>query len=385
MSQHHYDYIIVGSGLPGLLLANALSRFTDNIALIDGQDTFGGCHKRIENAMGSFENGLRFFPNTESSRSALEFAEKLMGLKTHGEPTESPSVFFEGGQFKPFLGFGEEKIDFYDELSYFLSATELPLKFPVYEWPKRLMENFKGDFLPRSIVTRFQQEEGRVKSVLINGIKTLNGENFIFCGTFKDLSVLLPTELLSSRAKNKLNKTNYWTAICLDIIHSTQFETNSMYHVLNGTTQDELGPCFGKIYPATEDKRFSQWVTFVDDELSDDSEITAHALKKMKRQIKRAYPTALDNPVSERIFVYSNYAGEGVLKVNENQTIAGLENLWIASPTINSNKNMVGAIKQAELVCSSLGFEIENTVIQNSADDSAIASEPDSAPTENLI
>ncbi|OYZ12817.1 MAG: hypothetical protein B7Y39_18725 [Bdellovibrio sp. 28-41-41] len=367
MSQRHYDYIIVGSGLPGLLLASTLSRFTSNIALLEANESFGGCHKRIDNAMGSFDNGLRYFPDTDSSRSALEFAENVMGLKVHGEPQESPVVFFEGGQFKPFLGFGDVHVDFYDELAYFLSASELPLKYPVYEWPKRMMENFKGDFLPRSIVTRFQSEGTQVKSVLINGTKTLHADQFIFCGSFKDLSVLLPTDTLSSRAKNKLNKTNYWTSICLDILHSAPFESSHKYHVLNGTTQDELGPCFGKVYAPSESTQFSQWISFVDDELSDDSEVTAHALKKMKRQIKRAYPTALDNPLSERIFVYSNYAGDGVLKVNENQTIAGLDNLWIASPTINSNKNMVGAIKQAELILASLGFTAEKQTVENSA------------------
>jgi hypothetical protein len=369
MSQRHYDYVIVGSGLPGLLLASALSRFTSNIALLEAQETFGGCHKKITNAMGSFENGIRYFPNTDSSRSALSFAENLLGLKVHDEPQEAPVVFFEGGVFKPFVGFGDVHVDFYDELAYFLSASELPLKYPVYEWPKRLMETFKGDFLPRSIVTKFQSEGSVVKSVLVNGNKTIQGDQFIFCGSFKDLSVLLPTESLSARAKNKLNKTTYWTSICLDILHSVPFETTNTYHILNGTTQDELGPCFGKIYPAGETTQFSQWISFVDDELSDDSEVTAHALKKMKRQIKRAYPTALDSPISERIFVYSNYAGEGVLKVNENQTIAGLDNLWIASPTINSSKNMVGAIKQAELVLSSLGFSAEKQPIEKSEND----------------
>ena len=181
---------------------------------------------------------------------------------------------------------------------------------------------------------------------------------------------MLPAESISARAKNKLNKTTYWTSICLDIIHANAIETSNVFHVLNGTTQDELGPSFGKIYPQIEKDgikgQLSQWITFVDDELSDDSEITALALKKMKRQIKRAYPQALDNPISERIFVYSNYAGDGVLKVNENQTLAGLDNLWIASPTINMGKNLVGAIKQAEMVISSLGFSIENQPLVNS-------------------
>lgn len=380
MSQRHYDYVIVGSGLPGLILASALSRFTDNIALLEAQDNFGGCHKKITNVLGSYENGLRFFPNTDSSRSALEFVENVMELKVHGEPTESPAVFFEGGQFKPFLGFGDVQVEFYEELSYFLSASELPVKYPIYEWPKRMMEKFKGDFLPRSIVTRFQNEGSVVKSVLVNGTKTIQGDQFIFCGSFKDLSVLLPTELLSARAKNKMNKTNYWTSICLDIVHSEPFENAATYHVLNGTTQDELGPCFGRISSPVDGKQFSQWLTFVDDELSDDSEVTAYALKKMKRQIKRAYPTALENPVSERIFVYSNYAGDGVLKVNENQTIAGLDNLWIASPTINANKNMVGAIKQAEFVFSSLGFSLEKQTFETPSEILTENSEIESNP-----
>ncbi len=213
MSQRHYDYVIVGSGLPGLLLANALSRFTSNIALLEANDTFGGCHKKIDNILGSFENGIRFFPNTESSRSALSFAETLMDLKVHDEAHESTSVFFESGQFKPFVGFGDQQVEFYDELSYFLSATELPLKYPMYEWPKRLMEKFNGDFLPRSIVTKFVSEGPQVKSVTINGTKTILGDQFIFCGSFKDLSILLPTDAISAKAKNKLNKTNYWTSI----------------------------------------------------------------------------------------------------------------------------------------------------------------------------
>lgn len=370
---HHYDFVIVGSGLPGLLLANALSRFTPNIALLEANDSFGGCHKKTMTAIGAAENGLRFFPNTDSVRSALQFAENLMGIKIFDEPADSHSVFFEGGQFKSFVGFGDQQVEFYEELAYFLSPTELPLKFPVYEWPTRLMENFKGDFLPRSIVTKFQSENSRVKSVTVNGTKTISGDQFIFCGTFKDLSVLLPNESISARAKSKLNKTNYWTSICLDILHSNVMETSNVYHVLNGTTQDELGPCFGKIYAPSEGleqrAQFSQWITFVDDELSDDSEVTAHALKKMKRQIKRAYPNALEKPLSERIFVYSNYAGEGVIKVNENQTLAGLDNLWIASPTINKNRNMVGAIKQAELVLSSLGFSLEKQPVENSFQD----------------
>ncbi|MCB0368331.1 MAG: NAD(P)/FAD-dependent oxidoreductase [Bdellovibrionales bacterium] len=364
MSSKSFDFAIVGSGLPGLILASALSRWTSNIALIDGLDTFGGCHKKIDTPLGPIENGLRFFPKTNSAENALMFMESLLNLKLINTIAETNPSTFDSGEFKKFVGFGDQRVDFYDELSYFLSPEECCLNLPVYEWSQLLMNQFKGQFFSRSIVTKFVAEDSdQVSHVIINGTKNLTAKQFIFCGSFKDLSVLLPSDYLSSKVKSKLNKSIYWTSIGLDLCHKETVTENSFMHVLNGTTQDDIGPCVGRFYSSKElpDKQYSQWITFIDGEFSDDSEVAASALKKMKRQIKRAYPNALDELLLERIFVHANYSGEGLVKLNANQSVPGLENLWIASGTQNPNKNMVGSILQAQLILNGLGFDLSDS------------------------
>lgn len=363
MSSKTYDYAIIGSGLPGLILASALSRWTSNIILLDALDTYGGCHKKINTPLGPIDNGLRFFPKTISSENALLFMEDLLGLKLIAGTEETNASSYDNGQFKKFIGFGEQQVEFYEELSYFLSSEKYLLHYPVYTWPQLLMEKFKGHFSPRSIVTKFVSEGNQVSHVIVNGTKNIEAKQFIYCGSFKGLSVLLPNDYLSSKAKSKLNKSVYWTAICLDLCHKEIITENDFVHVLNGTTQDEIGPCVGQFYKSKEkpDSQYSQWISFVDEELSDDSEVAANALKKIKRQIKRAYPSALEGLLLERIFVYSNYSGEGNIKLNADQSIPGLENLWIASGTQNPNKNMVGSILQAHLILSSLGFSLKES------------------------
>ena len=363
MSSKTFDFAIVGSGLPGLILASALSRWTSNIALIEGQEQTGGCHKKIATPLGPLENGLRFFPKTEATEQSLLFLEDVLQLKLIKSTQETNPRTYENGQFKKFLGFGEQTVDFYEELSYFLSSEEFLLNTPTYDWAQRLLSQFKGQLFTRSIVTKFVAESEssqKIKSVTINGTKTIEAKQFIFCGTFKDLSVLLPNDYLSSKAKSKLNKSVYWTAICLDLCHKEKIAEGDAINVLNGTTQDEIGPCVGRFFNSAEkpECQYSQWITFVDEELSDDSEVAASALKKMKRQIKRAYPHALEGLLLERIFVHSNYSGEGIIKLTANQSLPGIENLWIACGTQNPQKNLISSISQAKLVLTSLGYDL---------------------------
>jgi hypothetical protein len=100
-------------------------------------------------------------------------------------------------------------------------------------------------------------------------------------------------------------------------------------------------------------------MTFIEQEVTEDSEVVGMTLKKIKRQIKRAYPEALDNLKLERIFVAPIIAGNGDIKLSINLTMPELENLWIASSTVHEQKNLVGALLQAEMIIASLGFRIE--------------------------
>jgi hypothetical protein len=366
---HIYDYAIIGSGLTGLSIAAALSRETKNIALIEAADVFGGTNKKINFPTGPINNGLRFMPDTVLSEKALNFLGNLLGENLIADVSDQAPITYEAGGFKTFLGFGDNPPPFYEELNYFTSSKQIHFEQEPYTWTQKLFEKFQGEFMPRSYVTKFHMEGDKVSHVTINGSKTLHAQNFIFAGAVKDLGILLPEDSISIRARTKLSKNTYWTALCLDICHSKAVTDATCVHVLNGTTQDEIGPCAGRFMPAVEVEgammQASQWLTFIEQEVTEDSEVVGLALKKIKRQIKRAYPEALDNLKLERIFVAPIVAGNGDIKLSANKTIPELENLWIASSTVNEQKNLVGALAQAEMIVASLGFKVENDEVHN--------------------
>ncbi|HEY8272671.1 MAG TPA: FAD/NAD(P)-binding protein [Pseudobdellovibrionaceae bacterium] len=362
-SQNHlYDYAIIGSGLSGLCIAAALSRFTDNIVLLESGDVPGGMNRTIKFPTGTTNNGLRYIPDSERVHKALDFLENILGLKIAGESIEAPPVTYASGTFKSFIGFGDNPPAFYEELNYFTANKMLNLKLEPYAWTQLLFEKFKGDFMSRSYVTKFHALSNHATQLTINGAKTLNASQFIFCGSVKDLALLLPENVLAPRARQRLSKNTYWTALCLDICHSHNVTDSLAMHVLNGTTEDEIGPCVGRFLPAVQINdqtlQASQWMTFIEDEVTEDSEVVGATLKKVKRQIKRAYPEALESIKLERIIVAPQIAGHGDLKLNANQSLAGLENLWIGSTAVNPQKNLIGALSQAQMIIAALGFDI---------------------------
>lgn len=367
-SQHVYDYVIVGSGLTGLTIANAIQKETTNILVVESAETFGGLNRTIQTPIGAINNGLRAIPATDLSQKAIAFLEMLLMTSLSPMVEEKPPVTYEAGGLKPFVGFGDLSPKFFDQISYFTNAQYIKTGLQPHEWTQTLFEHYKGEFLPRSYVTRFHIDEGRVTSMTINGQKTVHSQNFIFTGPVKSLRTLLPEGILSAKATQKLSKNTYWTAVCLDLVHSQPVTTDHAFHVLNGTTQDEVGPCVGQfstpVQLEDQNLQLSQWMTFIDDEEAEDTEAVGAALKKIKRQMKRAYPEALDHLKFERILVVPGYSGNGDLKLAGNQTLPGVENLWIASSTMNQHENLLGALLQAELVVSALGIHPLGTQVE---------------------
>lgn len=382
-STHVYDYAIIGSGLSGLAVANALGKISSNILLIESADTFGGFNRSIQTPFGPVNNGLRFLPDTDLSQKAISFLEMLLMTSLSPESLELPPLTYEAGGLKNFVGFGDQPPAFYDEISYFTANRSLKTNLEPHEWTQILHSHLNCDFLPRSYVTKFHQENNQITHLTINGQKTVNALNFIYCGPMKSLRTLLPEGALSHRAMNKMSKNSYWTAVCLDLLHGQkQSELSQQIHVLNGTTQDDLGPCVGVFHPASqlndETLQYSQWMSFINDEEAEDTELVGAALKKMKRQIKRAYPQAFEQMKFERILVVPSYSGDGDLKLSANQTLPGISNFWVASAQAHHQRNILGSLLQAELVtsalgCHPMGHQIETT--QSSAQESLVTSE----------
>lgn len=356
MSQHTFDYAIVGAGLTGLSLAAALSRETNNIVLLDGADSYGGLTRPIQFPSGTIDNGLRHIPATDLNQLALEHLESLLGLKLVKGVTDSPPITFEDGSLRPFVGFGDRSPEFYDQIAPLLNSRFFELHLAPRDWPALLMEKFTGQFMPRSHVTRVNVEGDLVTHLTINGAKSVRAGQVIYTGAIKPLSVILG-DLLNPRQKQKLSKNSYWTAVCLDLCHARQVTGDPSLHVLNGTTADDIGPCVGRFVTSVEDgPQASQWMTFLDEEVTEESEIVAHALKKIKRQIKRAYPDALEGLVRERILLAPMVSGTGDLKLNADQSFPGVGNLWIASAALSHTKGTAAALLQSRMLLASLGF-----------------------------
>lgn len=371
MKNNVYDYVVIGSGLSGLSIATALSRETSSVLLIEAQDFIGG-QNHPQSPYSEFPSvGLRFLPDTELAHKGLNFLSQLIGQPISVDAQTHQAHTYESGEFRPFVGFGENSPAFYEPLSYFLAQSELRFSPAVPDWTALLKASYKGETLPRSFATRLQVQDGRAHAVLINGgQKTIQGHNFVFAGTVKQLLTLIPDESLNNRTRQKLSKGPYWTALCVDLYFKKEISTNSNIHLLQGTTEDEIGPCLGRFFPTfsagEKTVQASQWLTFIEDEEAEDPERIGESLKKLKRQIKRAYPEALDQIDFEKIQVLPTWAGDGDLKLNSNQALPLVNNVWVASPTVNPQKNILGALMQAELVTSAMGCHPQGIEVQTS-------------------
>jgi protoporphyrinogen oxidase len=380
---HIYDYIIIGSGLTGLTIAQKLSQETSNILVLEAHDFIGGDNRSAKLNDQEISNGLRFFPATESSTKSIEFLESILKTTLVSSKKENNPESYEASGFKRFVGFGDKSVEFYDQLSYFLSSEEYVLTEPPHVWIQKLQENLTDKIQTKSIVTKFgfetfETEKPQLTHVVVNGTKQIHARNFIFAGPVKDLGLLLNDDILSLRAKAKLKKVQAWQAVCLDLFHTAASEKNNLF-VLNGTTDDEIGPCLGRFHAPQLDEnqqtsgQFSQWLSFVDAESAEDTENIGLVLKKMKRQIKRAFPEISDSVKKERIFVTTALSGSEI-KLTGHLTIPQVENLWIASPQVSKSKNLLASLQQAQMVLAAMGFA-SSVEVEAPNQDEALAAE----------
>lgn len=365
---HIYDYIIIGSGLTGLTIAQRLSAETKNVLLLESLDEVGGLNRPVTFAGHAIDNGLRFFPATESGLKALDQLENQLSLKIVKSVKENNPETYEASGFKSFVGFGNHAPEFYEQFSYFLTPKLVELHLQPWQWVQLLNEKFQGTLHTKSFVTKlgFENLESKhptLTHVVVNGNKTYHAHNFIFAAPIKELTLVLPDEIMNARVKSKISKATSWQAVCIDLFHPNESEMKENLFVLNGTTDDELGPCVGKFIS----KDMSQWLSFIDNEFAEETENIGHILKKTKRQIKRAFPEISEKIQKERICVSSAISGVEV-KLSANLTYPNIENLWIASATANTSPNLLGSLQTAQMILASLGFAPSETQPEQTID-----------------
>lgn len=370
--QLSYDYMVIGSGLSGLFTAAHLSQLPAKVLLVDDGEHFGGSHRSFENEFGPINHTMQFFPWTEASAEALGALENLLGLKLLKEVREHQPLTFEKGEVTSFIGFGKEAPEFFSEIAPFLASQNMELHL---EWGKiiqLLREQFKGDLAQKSIVTGFEFTNDQITNVTINGAKKVQASQIVFCGSLKRLSQLLQLHpALSSRLKTKLAKGPYWTTLRLDLIFQNQVTPQEAIHVLMGASQEDLSPCVGRflqpsMVPSSMDpsvpstRQISQWITHIPALEAEESEVVGESIRKIKRQVKRAYFGQMDqaefqkNILRERITLLEYNLGSD-LKLERNVQLGDITNLWIGSSQVHSERGPLAGICQSKVLLKEFG------------------------------
>jgi hypothetical protein len=209
-------------------------------------------------------------------------------------------------------------------------------------------KKFKIHFLPLSTVTKLVLVENTVTEVLINGLKTIPINDIYHCAASQDLLKLLPETAITGKLRARILKGSFRTSVQMDILHSGIISESQAVHVFKGANEE---PCLGLFSKGRslggKPVQHSQWVTFVDRDKSDETEITAGALKQIQRQLKRAYPSALEGKIWERIIVQPLSHGDlsgGLLA--ESGQVAKISNLFLISGSAFPDMLSAGILEQ---------------------------------------
>lgn len=365
--QKSYDTVVIGGGISGLLIANHLQKSGQSTLIVDRGDLPGGNCRRQQSEKGPSAHGLKVIPQIANSESALQFLNAHLGGTLQWQEVERPPVTYEAG-FKPYVGFGEEGPDYSDILNYYTQHKVYELSSSADQWVESLYQSFGGDFLGESFVTNIFRDENSknsVAGVLINGSKKLLCQNIIYCGLPKDLPSLFGQDDLKGKTRRALGRGRLWTSIAYDIVFNQELCQHSAIHVLTGS-KDKTEACLGLFHPINEEsQQLSQWLTFIPADLTEDAELIAMSLRRVKKLLKRAYPESFEHKVQEHILISYASHGQIDLPLSGHQTLTPYDNLWVAGPFGQKTPNLIGAIKQAQLVLAAMGFGEDSIDLSN--------------------
>lgn len=353
--QKQFDYIIYGATLEGLLTGHYLHQKGFKTLVLEPSDKVGGFFASVETAKATIPSVFTT-PSYDESLALAEWIKSNLSLSENLEVTKEslPPTTFEKGHFEPFVGFGENAPQESEYLQDFLSAHRMTFTPDVNTWIKTILTSGL-EIRYNSNLTSINVENGNIVSFTINDKDELKSKNYIYAQNPAEIVEFFGVEttgaaFASQKALTRLSKGTFASTLQLSLIHTTPVTDKKEMHVLYGTQKNPV-VSVGQFQGLT-----SQWVTFISADPADINEESVQILKEMKRQIKRAYPEALDNLAFEKIALWPQTHGYIELKSKQFGQLEGIDNISLCSNHLVENTNpFLGGLRAVQYTIDVLG------------------------------
>lgn len=346
----HFDVAIIGGNLTGAILARQLCRTGHSVTIIEKQDSLVAHLKPQVTQNGEMPPGFYKVPHRPESQQALDWiSEQLETGPLYEGVLDSSPVTYMNSELKAFLGFGDRRCLSIEGLSYYNTSSWLNVTLPPEDLRQKVVDNLDVEVFVGCEVTDFIVVDEKIQSATINGDHSLFANQFIFCLSPAELLDLVPPQSLSHRLRQRLAKAVAFSQVSLHFSHNQPICAEEKLHFLMGG-KDDFEPCLGYFFlpPKPEtNTQHSVWITLIPSEHQEDNEYISNTIRNMKKQIKRAYPEALENLSNEKIVVTGDTHGFIDLKLKEPHP-AELSNLILSSPLLNPAQDLVAHLLEAQ-------------------------------------
>lgn len=337
----HYDTLILGGGLSGLLLTHRLHSAGQRVGLIEARETLGGSARRL--------SSVDFFPATNENLDLLEWARSISPLPLHLEVREHRPQLYDEGKWRAFSGFGDSHFTSIDQLAHFSNPNEIHVEPSLDQLVRALSEQLPIAPNTRSEITGLKVADGRVSEIIVNGEKSITADNVIFTAHPAILNALIEGDGLPAKHRTRFAKMQGWTSVTLELHNTPPIAEDSSIRVFSHNAK-EFEPVVGRVLGET-----SLWMTLVPQDREADHEFVGQCIRHIKRQLKRAWPEALDGQKDEKIYVQSNAFGQQSLKSKDPLRVPEISNLYLANHILGSSPGTLGSLETARMIIESIG------------------------------
>lgn len=336
-----YDTIVIGGNLTGLLLTHLLYQDGQNVALLEARDSLGGRWRQPSPNMPFSSASLDFIPATGEQLDTLEWLKAAAPSPVTWKVQDHQPQALQEGHWKTFVGFGESEHKSVSELSFYNHQNQVILDQGLENLSRVLCEQLPIEAQLRNEVTGFVVKDHRVTGVVVNGDKTLEAKQFIFCPPPQMLNNLFVGEDLPNKHRTRLAKSKSWTVLLLKMEHQNALNgSTDVRHLLSGAKDFE--PVVG-----IGNGKNSKWLMMLDDEQAEDHEYIGSCFKHIKRLVKRAFPES-EPIVSEKFYVQPFGSGHVSLKNKSPYVMPELPNLYLAHPSLASVPGDLAGVQSAQ-------------------------------------